>query len=403
MANPLPNYRASLSKYYRAKDHHPLIASIENDLPEEVLRKRFDENLYATGKQRYLIVRNGIVIRDRLVDFVHDEGDFTDRVKMVMYFVFMFRDPRYRDFISKVVGKQEGKWETAVFRDRSSQYFERAGGHKAFTNLRQFLFQTGILDERTLQVRMPELATWFPSAVHIAAQSIPNPKARGSFLASPHGFLIRHKINALLNATPQELAALEFGGTYEEAEDLLPSLEVRSGSSEPDIEEFQVWKRLPPSRRADRYVIVETDPAALERANRQHFLLERRICDLCKRSGLTPRTNRHIDLVVDRGDTSVVFEMKSCSLDAIRSQLRRAVSQLLEYRYLYLRRLKSNVVLCVVLERQPRGLISWLTGYLDELGIGLIWKNDSDDRFNCTDVTKQLLRNVVPESSAPDF
>ncbi len=93
MANPLPNYRASLSKYYRAKDHYPLIASIENDLPEEVLRNRFDENLYATGKQRYLIVRNGIVIRDRLVDFVHDEGGFTDRVKMVMYFLFMFREP----------------------------------------------------------------------------------------------------------------------------------------------------------------------------------------------------------------------------------------------------------------------------------------------------------------------
>jgi hypothetical protein len=173
-----------------------------------VLRIRFDANLDATGKQRYLIVRNGVVIRDKLVDLAHDEKGFTDRVKMAMYFLFMFRDPRYRDFICKVVGKQQGEWDTGVFRSRSSGYFEHAGGHKAFTNLRQFLFQIGILDDETLEVRMPELASWFPSAVQIAAQSLSDPQGRKSFLASPHGFLIRHEINALLNATPQQRAAL---------------------------------------------------------------------------------------------------------------------------------------------------------------------------------------------------
>src|ERR1039458_2367344 len=123
--NPLPDFRASLSKYYRAKDHYPLIASIENDTPEHVVRERFDENLYATGKQRYLIVRDGVVIRDKLVDFVHDENGFTDRVKMVMYFLFMFRDSRYRDFICSVVGKQQGRWDTGIFRDKNSGYLDR--------------------------------------------------------------------------------------------------------------------------------------------------------------------------------------------------------------------------------------------------------------------------------------
>ena len=41
---------------------------------DTVVRARFNRDLYATGKQRYLIVKNGIVIRDKLVDFVHDEG-----------------------------------------------------------------------------------------------------------------------------------------------------------------------------------------------------------------------------------------------------------------------------------------------------------------------------------------
>lgn len=399
----LPDYRASLSKYYRAEAHYPLIASIQNDVPEDVLRDRFDENLYATGKQRYLIVRNGIVIRDKLADFVHDESGFSDRVKMVMYFLFMFRDPRYRDFICNVVGKQNGKWDTSIFRNNNSEYFEHAGGHKAFTNLRQFLFQTGLLDERTLNVTMPDLATWFPAAAQIAAQSISEPLARKTFLASPHGFLIRYKINALLNATPQELAALEFGIAYEESEDLLPAIESRGGNSEPDTEEFRPWNRTPPSKRASVALPVETDPAALERANSQHFLLEKRIYEVCKERGLSPKTNKHIDLIVDSDNISLLFEMKSSSLDAIRSQLRRAISQLLEYRYLYRKKLKATVFLCAVLERKPRGRIAWLTGYLDDLGIGLIWKNDQNNRLNCTSATKKLLHDVLPQISTTDF
>lgn len=403
MYSPLPDYRASLSKYYRADAHYPLIASIHNDEPEDVVRGRFDENLYATGKQRYLIVRDSIVIRDKLVDFVHDESRFSDRVKMVMYFLFMFRDPRYRDFICNVVGRHNGKWDTSIFRTNNSEYFEHAGGHKAFTNLRQFLFQTGLLDERTLHVTMPDLETWFPAAVEIAAQSISQPLARKAFLASPHGFLIRHKINALLNATPQELAELDFAVAYEESEDLLPPIESRGENSEPETEEFRLWNRRPPSKRSSGTLLVETDSAALERANTQHFLLEKRIYEVCKERGLSPKTNKHIDLIVDGDKISLLFEMKSSSLDAIRSQLRRAVSQLLEYRYLYRKKLKATVLLCVVLERKPRGRIAWLAGYLDNLGIGLIWKNDQNNQLNCTSATKRLLRDVLPQISTADF
>lgn len=139
MASPLPNFVSSLSKYYRAEAHYPLLAAVVKDIPESTFRAKFDPDLYATGKQRYLTVHNGVVIRDKLVDLVHEEGRFTERVKMAMYFLFMFRDESYREFICNELSNG-GKWQTSIFRDTHSHYFSGRGGHKAFTILRQFLF-----------------------------------------------------------------------------------------------------------------------------------------------------------------------------------------------------------------------------------------------------------------------
>ena len=93
MPNPLPQFEASLSKYFRVEDHCGLPASISNDTPESELRVKFDTDLYVTARARYLIVKDKIVIRDKLIDLIHEEGGFTERMKMVMYFLFMFRDP----------------------------------------------------------------------------------------------------------------------------------------------------------------------------------------------------------------------------------------------------------------------------------------------------------------------
>jgi hypothetical protein len=400
--NPLPQFVSSLSKYYRAEDHYPLIASILHDTPESELRAQFGENLYATGRKRYLIVRNRIVIKDKLVDFVHEENGFTERVKMVMYFLFMFRDARYRQFMCEEVAKG-GKWQTEIFRDTKSEYFKNAGGRKAFTNLRQFLFQTGVLDEKTLQAKIPDLSTWFPQAVDIAAQSIEGETAQKNFLANPIPFLIKHKINALLNASPRELSSVQLPDLTSEPDDPLLQIELPEGSSKADGPDFRDWDRLPPGKRQNDAQVFEKDPAALERANDQHYHLELRISDLCKKHELLPKSNLHVDLVVDVKDTSVLFEMKSCRAGAIRTQLRRAISQLLEYRFIYRERLKPSVILCAVLERKPGGRVGWLADFADSLGIGLIWKNDDNDRLNCTDATRARLRKLLPDVGAPNF
>lgn len=144
LASPLPQFVGSLSKYIRAEKYYEHLSSITHDVPESELRAKFDPNLYATAKARYLLIEKGIVRRDKLVDLIHDEGAFNERAKAVMYFLFMFRDRRCREFICNVVGQKNGKWDTKVFSDTHSEYFKHAGGHKAFTNLRQFLPHTGI-------------------------------------------------------------------------------------------------------------------------------------------------------------------------------------------------------------------------------------------------------------------
>jgi hypothetical protein len=399
----LPNFVSSLSKYFRVEEHHHMLESIDHDTPEQELRQRFGENLYATGKQRYLTVNDGVVRRDRLIDLIHAQGVFTERVKMVMYFLFLFRDSRYRQFICERVGTKEGKWDTSVFRETGTAYFKGVGGHKAFTNLRQFLIQTGILGEKDYVVHMPNLALWFPSAVEIAADSIEDPPTRKRFLASPHGFLIRHKLNALLNATPTELATLEMGGIYEEVENLLPAISLPPGSTTISAE-FQNWDRLPPARRKTRQLpAFGIDTADVERANYQHWVLEKAIADLCKEHGHGIKTTQHIDLLSEIGDVSVIFEMKSCTPTTVRAQVRRAVSQLLEYRYLYREKLKRDVRLCAVIERKPSGALDWLCGYLESLQIGLIWKNSSDNRLNCTEHTKRLIADLLPQVDTANF
>lgn len=138
------------------------------------------------------------------------------------------------------------------------------------------------------------------------------------------------------------------------------------------------------------------DSVAKERAGMHHWLLEKAIVDLCAAHGITPLTNRHIDLLVHSGPASVVFEVKSCGPLDIGLPLRRAVYQLLEYGYLYRDALGPDVRLCVVIERRPRASYEWLIGYLEHLGIGLIWKNDGDKGLSCSDFTKRLLADVLP-------
>jgi hypothetical protein len=136
--------------------------------------------------------------------------------------------------------------------------------------------------------------------------------------------------------------------------------------------------------------------AAAERDNIQHWILEKAIVDLCLASGIVPLTDRLIDVLANSGPVSIIFEMKSCSPLDVPRQLRGAVWRLLEFRYLYRIFLEPEVRLCVVIEHRPSGRCQWLLGFLESLGIGIIWGCGDGSSLQCNDFTKALLGDVLP-------
>lgn len=398
MTDSLPDVFTSLSKYHTIEAHHEILSSVHSDVLESVLRKSHpNPHLFGTAK-RYLLVKNGMVIRDRLIDFIHDEGSFTPQVKMVMYFLFMFRDARYRKFLSEIVADEHGRWDTSIFRSRHTSYFPGAGGHKAFTNLRQLLFRTGILDENTLKVDMGDVQDWLPTALEIAAQHLPA-ESRARLIASPHGFLIRNKLNALVNSTPDELARYELGGTYEDATDLLPKIEIRPGAATGKRGSFTTWNRARPQRRAAKQIDFTADSIAYERATYQHWLLENLLAKALSGRNVKLSTNQLVDMLAEAGSEAILLEMKSCTASSMRAQIRRAISQLFEYNFLFRQTLPKNTHLCLVLERRPSGKSQWLLDYADFLGIAAIWKKDTSEELVCSRRAYTLMRRFGCQSA----
>lgn len=168
------------------------------------------------------------------------------------------------------------------------------------------------------------------------------------------------------------------------------------------------WARSRPVEKArpDGHV-SKKGSVEFERDDMQHFLLEKEIVDLCRANNIMPLTNRHIDVVARVGPVSVVFEMKACDQADVSAPLRRAVYQLLEYSYFYRDKLTPDTRLCIVIEHRPKGKSEWLLGYLEHLRIGLIWRNEGVEEFGCTELTKTLVGEVLPQvrgwkSSRPD-
>lgn len=179
---------------------------------------------------------------------------------------------------------------------------------------------------------------------------------------------------------------------YEESADQLPVYDPSNSGATPTSPGFKTWKKTsPPKKNSLLPADVLSNPALLERANGQHFLLEKMMTEACKNDGHTPKYNAHIDLCIESGAGTLLFEMKSCTISSTRSQIRRAVSQVFEYTYIYRGNLKPEVQRCIVVERKPRGADRWLIEYVEFLGVGLVWKRDNSEEFGCTKRTVKWL------------
>src|SRR5665213_742787 len=142
-----------------------------------------------------------------------------------------------------------------------------------------------------------------------------------------------------------------------------------------DLQEYRTLELRNSSAR--EAVITYQNAAALERADNAHRRLVNLVASRIKISGSIPRFNQIIDLAARHNNEDFIFEMKSITDGNSKSQVRRALSQLYEYKYLQ-NLPNSNLVL--VLERPLPSATHWMIDYLEqERNINVIW--DGDDRL----------------------
>jgi hypothetical protein len=104
--------------------------------------------------------------------------------------------------------------------------------------------------------------------------------------------------------------------------------------------------------------------------------------------GFRPLYNALIDLYCDIQGRFYIFEMKSVTASNEVSQIRKAVSQLYEYRFLH--GLK-DAQLVIVLNREPRE--AWVIDYLvGDRSILICWV--ASDRFACPHTIQEWLTEV---------
>lgn len=133
---------------------------------------------------------------------------------------------------------------------------------------------------------------------------------------------------------------------------------------------------------ASEIVTFEIDTAKTERANTIHEKLRSLIADRIRRCGTYPTSNKYIDLAARISGQDFIVEVKSSGGD-VRSQIRRGIAQLYEYRYL---QGLQNAKLVLCLEKPLAGADKWYLDYLiHDREISVIWDASNDDLFTTND------------------
>lgn len=149
-----------------------------------------------------------------------------------------------------------------------------------------------------------------------------------------------------------------------------PEDHILSGAQdllEADVPE--VPRELPPN-----VVARMVDTARTERANAAHEALRLRVANNASRAGYRVRPGGYIDICVVKPGRVVIFEVKSATETNYISQVRAAVAQLYEYRYV--QRL-PDAELCLAIETPPSPEHSWIVDYLiRDRGIYLLYMED---------------------------
>lgn len=140
-----------------------------------------------------------------------------------------------------------------------------------------------------------------------------------------------------------------------------------------ELTEFQEIEQLTSS--AENEIAFWKDQAQLERATNSHITLVNLVSQRIRQNGGMPKSNQLIDLAV-RLDQDYIFEMKSTTDQNVRSQVRKGMSQLYEYRYL---QNKPNAKLILVIENPLGTRNSWMLDFMEtDRNINLVWDGNEE-------------------------
>lgn len=126
-----------------------------------------------------------------------------------------------------------------------------------------------------------------------------------------------------------------------------------------DLDEYKSVAKK--AREARGCINVLIDDAARERADEAHRMLTNLVAAKIRRTGAIPKNNRYVDLSAAIRDDFYLFEMKSTTDGNVHGQVRRAISQLYEYRYL---QQVPAAKLVVVIENPPPKEKQWIVDYV---------------------------------------
>ena len=151
-----------------------------------------------------------------------------------------------------------------------------------------------------------------------------------------------------------------------------------------DLSEYQEIEQR--TSRAQQEITFFKDQAKLERAANAHIALVNIVSQRIRENGGIPKSNQLIDLAV-RLDQDYIFEMKSTNEENVRSQVRKGMSQLYEYRYL---QNKPDAKLILVVEKPLGASHSWMLDYMEiDREINLVW--DGNDELYGSERTRNEL------------
>lgn len=193
------------------------------------------------------------------------------------------------------------------------------------------------------------------------------------------GLIVDSQNRFVLRALPDDLMVIPF---VDDSEPLLPSTF--------SLAEYQDVQRKAFRNAGTRSHIV--DETKIERANESHAMLTNLVAGRIRQVRGIPRSNNFVDLAAKVEGTSFIFEIKSTTVSNARTQVRRGISQLYEYRYL---QNVPDAKLVLVIENPLTDELAWMSDYLiQDRNIMLVWDGDRK-HLHCSSDLQGVLAFLV--------